>query len=243
MKLRIVYEDNHLLVVDKPAGMLVQGDATGDATLLDEARAYRKTNENKPGNVYLGLVHRLDRPVSGLVALAKTSKAAGRLSEQWRERSVQKIYLAVVRGKRSGLPPKAGVLWREVLKRPGPSIRASSGTPTTKRPTQRAGTHCRLKQQHESWSLIELQPVTGRKHQLRQQCAGHGCPIIGDRRYGSKEDFSEGIALHAAALAFSHPTTQERIRLTCPVPRSWRRFRFASKDLQVRWDEDWPQDP
>jgi 23S rRNA pseudouridine1911/1915/1917 synthase len=215
----VVYEDNHLLAVVKPAGLLVQGDQTGDVTLLDLARDYRKRKENKPGNVFVGLVHRLDRPVSGLVLLAKTSKGASRLSEQFRSREVRKLYLAVCQtkpGARFAVGQKYH--WVDRLSRPGTVEEPSAGK------IQLAQTNAEIRALGQGVLLAGLEPTTGRKHQLRAQAALHGLPILGDRRYGATRSFENGLALHALALAFKHPTRSEPMLVVAPPPRVWQSF-------------------
>ncbi len=198
----IIYLDNHLMVLHKPAGMLVQRDRTGDESLLDLARAYLKKRFNKPGNVYLGLVHRLDRPVSGVIVFARTSKAAARLSAQFRERRVEKVYRAVVEGEIAA----AGELTDRMI-RSGATSRIEEGD---------GGREARLSFRRllcgHGRSLVEINLGTGRHHQIRLQLAHTGHPIIGDFRYGSKTKFGErAIALQATTLTLFHPTRQERI--------------------------------
>jgi 23S rRNA pseudouridine1911/1915/1917 synthase len=223
VKLRVLYEDNHLLVVDKPAGLLAQRDASGRPALVDLAKAHRKSSEGKPGDAYIGLVHRLDEPVSGVVVLAKTSKAAARLSEQFRARRVRKEYLAVVEAPLGGgrLPPEgAWTLWQDQVAR----------RPEERRPAkeQDCRTECRLVGRAGRWALLALRPITGRKHQLREQAALRGLPIVGDRRYGSQGPFEGGIALHAAGLRLEHPVLRKPMQFRCPPPGAWRRFPFAA---------------
>ena len=195
--LQVLYLDNHLLVVDKPARMLVQGDASGDVTLLQLARGYIKKKFNKPGAVYLGLVHRLDRPVSGVVIFAKTSKAAARLHIQFKERRCRKIYWALVHGK----TPRQGA-WSDWLVRRGPTSYIGTAADGCQAHLyfRRLGYHDRL-----SWVEIELQ--TGRHHQIRVQFAHRGYPILGDFRYGIGPGLAPGVlALHARSLTITHPT-------------------------------------
>ena len=235
MNLAVVFEDNHLLVVDKPAGLLVQGDSTGEPHLVDLAESYRKDREGKVGKAFIGLVHRLDRPVSGLVILAKTSKAASRLSDQIRRRQILKIYFAVVErsAPRIVLPPsKESVLWEDILDRPGVAHnqkRSFAGEAKG----QKCLTRCRLRESSRTLALIELQPLTGRKHQLRAQTSMRGLPIVGDRRYGASERLAEGIALHAAGLRFEHPTRREAITLRARPPLSWSRFPFSKEGYRI----------
>ena len=210
--LKILYTDNHLLVVRKPAGLLVQGDRTGDTTLLDYAREYIKDQFNKPGNVYLGLVHRLDRPTSGVVVFALTSKAAKRLSDQFRERNVRKIYWALVQGK----TPTEGTLV-DRIRRHGPKSYLSKGTD---------GQHAELSfhrlRYHKGVSWVEIELATGRHHQIRVQFAHRGHPVIGDFRYGSKIKFGQrALALHARSLTISHPTRKEEMTFVAGLEPFW----------------------
>jgi 23S rRNA pseudouridine1911/1915/1917 synthase len=212
----VLFEDNHLLVVCKPAGVPVQGDATGDVSLLERFKEYRRTRERKPGGVFLGLVHRLDRSVSGVTAFAKTSKAAARLSEQFRARRVEKTYLACVARPRVSLTIGAEGLWDEPLEK-DQERNVASASPSGKPAT----TRFRVRALAERIALLELHPETGRPHQLRVHCAHHGMPIVGDRKYGSTESWPKGIALHAAALTIEHPTRRTPMRFECPPPKCW----------------------
>ena len=210
--LKVLYTDNHLLVVQKPAGMLVQGDRTGDTSLLDCAREYIKGKFNKPGNVYLGLVHRLDRPTSGVVAFALTSKAAKRLSEQFRVGSVRKIYWALVEGK----APTEGTLVDRV-RRHGRTSHLVKGT---------GGQHAELSfrrlRYRKGVSWIEVELATGRHHQIRVQFAHRGYPVIGDFRYGSKVKFGQkALALHARSLTINHPTQKEDMTFMAGLESFW----------------------
>jgi 23S rRNA pseudouridine1911/1915/1917 synthase len=199
-KWQMLYTDNHLLVVYKAPGLLAQGDRTGDASLVDHAKAWLKAQYQKPGNVYVGLVHRLDRPVGGVMVLARTSKAAARLSQQFRERRVDKVYQAIVEG---SLSPREGVLEGGL---DGKDCRLSYRTLA-------AGAHR---------SELEVRPHTGRKHQIRRQLAEAGHPIVGDRRYGAKGALARRcIALAATSLEFDHPTRDERLCFGAPLPGWW----------------------
>ena len=215
--MKVLYTDNHLLVVRKPAGMLVQGDRTGDMSLLDCAREYIKDKFNKPGNVYLGLVHRLDRPTSGVVALALTSKAAKRLSEQFRMGSVRKIYWALVEGK----TPAEGKLV-DRIRRHGPTSHL-----TKRDGGQHAELSFRRLRYHEGVSWVEIELATGRHHQIRVQFAHRGHQVIGDFRYGSKVKFGQkALALHARSLTINHPTRKEDMTFVAELEPFWpRQFR------------------
>ena len=211
----VVYLDNHLLVVEKPPGMLSQADLTGDADLVTLAKAFLKARFDKPGNVFVGLVHRLDRPVGGLVVLARTSKAAGRLSDQFRRRAVAKRYLAVCEGRLDGGGERVDWL------RKGPTgtvERVSEGAPGAKRAVLR----WRCEAVVERRTLVSVELLTGRAHQIRVQLAGLGAPIAGDLRYGAPAPFADGrgIALWSAALAVDHPTRGERLAFAS-APGVW----------------------
>jgi 23S rRNA pseudouridine1911/1915/1917 synthase len=217
----VLFEDNHCLAVDKPAGLLTQGDATGEPTLLDWARHYLRTRYAKPGNVFVGPVHRLDRPTSGVVLLARTSKAAARLSEQFRDGTVDKRYWAVVEGP---CPADAGE-WTDTLRKDDRRNvvdvvgRATPGG-------REARLQFRVLGRARGTTTLELRPITGRGHQLRVQLAARGLPIVGDRKYGAATvlralDGGPRVALHAHALRFVHPTRKEAISVAAPVPADW----------------------
>jgi len=210
--LETIYTDNHLLVVRKPAGMLVQGDHTGDISLFDLARGYIKEKHNKPGNVYLGLVHRLDRPASGVIVFALSSKAAKRLSEQFRERHARKVYWALIEGK----APREGKLVDSIARRGSTSHVIDSGE----------GQHAELSFQrlgfHRGVSWVEVELATGRHHQIRVQFASRGTPVVGDFRYGSKMKFGKrALALHARSLTIVHPTHKETLTFVAEPEPFW----------------------
>ncbi len=215
--LEILYEDNHLLAVNKPAGLLCQGDASGDPTILEMARAYLKQRYAKPGNVYLGLVHRLDRPVAGALVLARTSKAAARISAALRDGRVQKIYHAVV----AGIPePAQGRLTHHLRKIS--RQRRSRVAPPTATGAREAVLDYRVIGQRAGASLIEVALQTGRGHQIRVQLAAVGCPILGDLKYGAPTALPGGaIALYARFLGFEHPTQAQRVEIVAPPPQGW----------------------
>jgi 23S rRNA pseudouridine1911/1915/1917 synthase len=215
-ELGILFEDNHVLVVDKPPGMLSQGDLTGDLDVLTLARQIIKQRDEKPGNVFLGLVHRLDRPVGGAMVLAKTSKAAGRLSKQFRERDTEKIYLAVVEGEPR---QKEGQLMHRLQK-----DRAARITRVVEEgePGKPAELVYRVKGFEERKSLLEVELITGLSHQIRAQLAAIGHPVLGDRKYGSTVLFKPGrIALFARSITFRHPTKKTPVTVTAELPADW----------------------
>lgn len=219
--LNVLYEDNHCLAVNKPAGLLTQGDSTGEPSLLDAARSYLKEKYAKPGNVFVGLVHRLDRPASGVVVLARTSKAAARLSDEFREGAVEKTYWAVVEGRS---PVEAGEWTDWLLKDERRNVVevVPEGTPGSRHATLAV----RVLERGPRTSLLEVRPVTGRSHQIRVQLAARGVPIVGDRKYGSRTtllavDSRPRVALHAAQLRFTHPTARAAISVCAEVPADW----------------------
>jgi len=211
----VFYEDNHLLVVYKPAGLIMQRDHKNKANLLDLAKLWIKARYAKPGNVFAGMVHRLDGPVAGVVALARTSKAAGRLSDQFRRGTIEKQYLAVVEGR----PPDDKARLENWLVRDGRHSRIVS-TPVTG--SQDARLNYRRIASSADASLLGIRLETGRRHQIRVQLAGIGCPIAGDVRYGASKPLAHGrIALLARGLACDHPTTKVRMAFEAAWPVGW----------------------
>ena len=216
-----LYEDNHCIAVAKPAGV-VSAHFQGDEETLDlQVKRYLKEKYNKPGNVFLGIVHRLDKPVSGVMIFARTSKGAARLSRQFREGTIEKVYWAVVDG---SFEPRAGTL--EHWLRKNQQIRRVEVVEPNDEGSKQALLHYHRKAVYHDLSWVELRPQTGRTHQLRVQLAHHGHPIYGDAKYGSVRVFGKGIGLHARSLTFLHPVRYEPITLTSEVPRLWKR-RFA----------------
>jgi 23S rRNA pseudouridine1911/1915/1917 synthase len=214
-----LYEDNHLLAVNKPAGLPTMGVQDDVPSLLSEAKQYVKHRYRKPGNVYLGIVSRLDTPVSGVVLLAKTSKAASRLAEQFRNRSVKKTYWAVVEGR---VDPGRGAL-RDYLRKDERHRRmhiASAKTPNAKEAKLTYHTLCML----DDMTFLEIQLETGRKHQIRLQFAHRGNAVVGDRKYGSKRSFPDGIALHSRVVTVIHPVRREPLTIEAPLPGAWRKL-------------------
>lgn len=219
---RILFEDNHLLIVNKEPSEIVQGDKTGDVCLLDDVKSYIKEAYNKPGNVYAGLVHRIDRPVSGAVIFAKTSKALSRMTLKIKEREFSKTYLAIVKNK----PPKeADELSNYMVKNEAQnkSYIVSSNTKGAKI----AQLRYRLIGASDSYYLLEVELITGRHHQIRAQLAHMGCPIKGDLKYGfPRSNPDASICLHAYKIKFEHPTTKQTIEVTAPKPEEniWKAF-------------------
>jgi 23S rRNA pseudouridine1911/1915/1917 synthase len=214
--LHVIYQDNHLIAVHKPAGLLTQGDQTGDPNLLDEVKAWLAREHHKPGRVFLGLLHRLDRPVSGLVLFAKTSKAAARMSELFRERAIDKRYHARLEGV---IEPAAGRLEHHLVRQAdGLSMRALNAARSD---SQRATLRYRTLASDGGGCSVEIELETGRKHQIRVQFARVGHPILGDRRYGARKVFDgSAIALSAVRLAFVHPVTKQPLTLALPAELS-----------------------
>lgn len=211
--LDIIYEDNHLLVVNKPAGLLVQGDQTGDPTLLDHAKDYIKTKYKKPGAVYLGLVHRLDRPTSGVVVLARTSKTLSRLNQQFKDRDPKKTYWALVDGK-----PKKETKLIHFLKR-NPKLNKSFAHQHEVPESKKAILKYKCLKTLNNYSLLEIDLHTGRHHQIRAQLSAEKLFIKGDLKYGAKRPNSDGsIHLLARTLEITHPVRKERLLLVAQPP-------------------------
>lgn len=216
--LEVLHCDNHLLVVVKPAGIPSAPDESGDPSMLDLAREWVRIELAKPGAAWLGLVHRLDRPVSGVMCFARTSKAAARLSAAFREQRVHKHYLGVVRG----APARAdGVVEQWLLK--DAAHNRVTPVPEGTRGAQLARTHYRVLRSEGERARLELLPRSGRPHQLRAACAALGTPLLGDLKYGAREPLPDlSIALHAAELHLPHPTRPEELHFRAPPPeRPW----------------------
>ncbi len=214
MKLDILYEDNHLIAINKPSGAITQGDKTGDTTITEYVSTYLKTTYQKPGNVYLGLIHRLDRPASGILLLAKTSKAAERLSSMMQQRMIRKYYYAVTGNCPS---PEKGEIVSFLAKneRQNKSYPAAEGSKGAKR----AVLEYQLKASSDNYFLLDIELMTGRHHQIRAQLAGIGCPIKGDLKYGAPRSNKDGsIHLHARALSFIHPVQKVPVVIEAKPP-------------------------
>jgi 23S rRNA pseudouridine1911/1915/1917 synthase len=223
--LHILFEDNHLLAVLKPAGLATMGVAADSPSLVKLAKDYLRRKYNKPGNVYLGVVSRLDLPVSGVVLFARTSKAAARLTEQFRSHRVEKIYWALVEGV---LEPVSDTLVHH-LARDEAHHRMRIVGATLPGAREASLEYRRLQIVRTGLSLVEVELHSGRKHQIRLQLAELGHPVLGDRKYGSSRKFEGGIALHARRLAVEHPVRRERMIFEAPLPRPWKSFGIVDK--------------
>ncbi len=227
--LNILFEDNHCLAVAKPAPLLTQGVPPGITTLESMVKAYIKLKHHKAGNVYLGIPHRLDRPVSGVVIFARNTKAARRLAEQFQKREVTKIYWGAVEG---DLQPAEGT-WHDWLRKLPEEARSEKAVEGSEGARQ-ALLHYRCLQRWESGTLVEFRPETGRMHQIRVQAAARGFPIQGDVLYGASLPFgppaeiprNRCIALHARSLTFLHPIRFEPITVEAPLPANWGELRL-----------------
>lgn len=210
----ILHEDNHLLIVNKPAGILSQGDQTGDSSIIDIGKAYIKEAYSKPGAVFLGLPHRLDRPVSGLIILCKTSKALTRMTELFRDRSISKIYHAIVLGK----PPADSERLISYLKKDTDRRRALH-SPVAKEGYKEAILSYSLIKSMSQLSLLEVTLETGRPHQIRAQLSAIGSPILGDLKYHQQDPLADkSIGLHAREVRFIHPVKKTELKITAPYP-------------------------
>ena len=218
---QIIYEDNHLLVINKNAGQLVQGDKTGDESLLESIKNFIKIRDHKPGNVFLGLVHRIDRPTSGLVIYAKTSKALSRLTQMVKNREIKKTYWAVVA--KEMIPQTQRLV--HYLKKNEKNNKAIIFTKSTEGAKEAILTYNIIKTL-DNYLLLEIDLETGRHHQIRAQLSKIGASIKGDLKYGAPRSNPDGgISLHARKLEFIHPVTKEHVEIVAPVPQNdavWR---------------------
>lgn len=212
--MNILYEDNHIIAVNKQCCELVQGDSTGDTTLSDKIKKYLATKYNKPGDVFLGVVHRLDRPVSGVVLFARTSKALGRLNTMFREKQISKKYIAVVRNRP---PAEEGELMHYLKK--NEKQNKSYAYDREVKGSKEALLSYKLASRTDRYYVLEVDLHTGRHHQIRCQLAKAGCPVKGDLKYGFPRSNNDGsISLHAWKLSFVHPVKKDKIEITAPLP-------------------------
>lgn len=212
----ILYEDNHLIIINKKAGEIVQGDKTGDTPLSEKIKEWIKEKYNKPGNVYLGVTHRLDRPTSGAIAFAKTSKALSRMNELFRKDDVKKTYWAIVENQPH---LEAGTLKLYLWKSEKQNKSYAYNDNKQKKDAKLAILNYKLIAKSDNYYLLEVDLETGRHHQIRCQLATIGCTIKGDLKYGAKRSNPDGsISLHARILSFIHPVSKELISITAPVP-------------------------
>ncbi|MGJ8761118.1 MULTISPECIES: RluA family pseudouridine synthase [unclassified Polaribacter] len=213
--LQILFEDNHIIIVNKRAGDITQGDKTGDKPLSDVVKEYIKDKYNKPGNVYLGVVHRLDRPTSGIIIFAKTSKSLERLNKMLREKTINKTYWAVVKNR----PKKEKDTLINFLKK-NPKNNKSTAYAKEIDGSKKAILHYTVIKKLDNYSLIEVDLETGRHHQIRSQLSNIGSPIKGDLKYGFDRSNKDGsIHLHARKIQFIHPVTKEQVTVTAPTPK------------------------
>ena len=224
--LSVLYEDNHLIIINKPSKALVQGDKTGDAPISDDVKQYIKDKYNKPGDVFLGVIHRLDRPVSGIVIFARTSKALTRMNEMFKDKEIQKTYWAVVQN-----PPKetSGTITTYTIK---DSLLLKAKVYSKEVPKSKICVlDYKVIQESDRYYLLEVIPHTGRYHQIRSQLSYIGSPIKGDIKYGYPRTNPNGsIQLHARRIEFIHPVSKEKITVTAPVPKDdvlWQSFETA----------------
>ena len=222
----VIYEDNHIIIVNKRSSEIVQGDKTGDRTLAEKVKEYIKQKYHKPGNVFLGVVHRLDRPVSGLVVFARTGKALARLNEMFRTKEVKKTYWAIV-GNCPSLPEGELCHWLVRNEKQNKSYAYDAEKPGAKQ----AILDYRLIGRSDRYYLLEVDLKTGRHHQIRCQLAKIGCPIKGDLKYGAPRSNPDGsISLHARRICFIHPVSKKEICVEAPLPedRLWHSFRSGA---------------
>lgn len=224
--MNVLYEDNHIIIVNKRVSEIVQGDKTGDKPLSETVKEYLKEKYNKPGNVFCGVTHRLDRPVSGIVVFARTSKALPRLNEMFKNKEIKKTYWAIV--KNAPQQPE-GTLRHYLLRneKQNKSYAYDNEKPNSKL----AILHYKLIAQSDRYNLLEIDLETGRHHQIRAQLSKMGCPIKGDLKYGAERSNPDGgISLHARSISFVHPVSKQLIEVTAPLPEDnlWKALEKAA---------------
>lgn len=229
--MEILYEDNHIIIVNKAAGEIVQGDKTGDEPLSETLKRYIKERDSKPGNVFLGVAHRLDRPVSGVVVFAKTSKALARLNAMFASGDIHKTYWAVT----AGTPPKP----KDTLTHYITSTERNNKSyawPMPREGAKEARLAYELIAEGDRYRLLQVHLMTGRKHQIRVQLAAIGCPVKGDLKYGAKRSNPDGsISLHARRIQFIHPVSKQPIDIVAPVPKGdalWEHLEKSASEHQ-----------
>ncbi|WP_462266187.1 RluA family pseudouridine synthase [Mucilaginibacter sp.] len=224
----ILFEDNHLIAVNKRAGDIVQVDETGDEPLDEKVKRYIAQKYNKPNGAFLGVVHRLDRPVSGVILFAKTSKALERMNELFKARHIRKTYYAVVRNRPE---PPYGNLVHWLVKNPQKNVTKAHGHEV--QGSLRSELHYRLVGELNGYYLIQVNPITGRPHQIRVQLATLNCPIVGDNKYGyPRGSQRRSISLHARRLQFIHPVKNEPVDILAPLPKDgfWEKFAYLVQE-------------
>lgn len=222
MKLDILYEDNHIIAINKPSGALAQGDKTGDEPIVEQVKAYVKKKYNKPGAVFMGIPHRLDRPTSGILLFARTSKALARLNQLFKEKKIQKTYWAVVKNP----PPHKEATLTHYLRKNQAKNKSYAETKAFAQGLKSVLEY-NLIGKSKTYYLLEVKPQTGRHHQIRVQLSAIGCPIKGDTKYGfDRPNPDKSIHLHAREIEFIHPVSKEIIHITAPVPDDpvWQAF-------------------
>lgn len=213
-KLHVLYEDNHLIAINKKSGDICQADKTGDIPLSEIVKEFLKNKYNKPGNVYLGTIHRIDRPTTGAIIYAKTSKALSRMNEKFRNNEISKTYWAIVKNK---LPKQSDILENYLSK----NNKKNKSFVTKEKDGKYSNLNYKIIKSLDNYYQYEIKPETGRHHQIRVQLSNIGSPIKGDLKYGAKRSNKDGsICLHAREIIFKHPVTKEELKITAPTPQN-----------------------
>ena len=213
-KLHVLYEDNHLIAINKKSGDICQADKTGDIPLSEIVKEFLKNKYNKPGNVYLGTIHRIDRPTTGVIIYAKTSKALSRMNEKFRNNEISKTYWAIVKNK---LPKQSDILENYLSK----NNKKNKSFVTKEKDGKYSKLNYKIIKSLDNYYQYEIKPETGRHHQIRVQLSNIGSPIKGDLKYGAKRSIKDGsICLHAREIIFKHPVTKEELKITAPTPQN-----------------------